>query len=252
MILDAGYYKLLVRYDPSLYPSDTVIFTWQTDSYPCPFNPSFPDYYKNFQGCSNSQSPQKGYPCKFYNQNTKQCTGCIEGYTLISGFCQIGTECPQRHYYKFGKCIKVSDLCLDFDYFTGDCVSCQDALNYDLVKGICVVKQVQCGVRQWKKDSTCFDVSQSCGSFDATNGKCLNCVSRSFQLNTDGTCTKIVIVCQPGQYIDGLECINIPVDCDDFDLAFKICRKCIIGYNLDFTGKCTRLQCPQGEFPSPT
>ena len=47
--------------------SYTPWFTFQTDSYACPYNPEFIDYYANFQGCT-VLSPIQGLPCATFDQ----------------------------------------------------------------------------------------------------------------------------------------------------------------------------------------
>jgi len=151
---------------------------------------------------------------------------------------------PRSELLQVWKLPPVNALCGNFDYFTGDCLSCADPINFDLINGACVAKNVTCGLRQWKKDSVCFDVSATCGRFDPLNGKCLDCATPFFELTADGTCVAIVVTCLPGQYVDGLACVNIPSECVDFDATVKVCKKCIRGHTTDFAGKCIRVLCP--------
>lgn len=130
---------------------------------------------------------------------------------MVNNFCVTNITCPARQYFHFGVCYNVSEKCGDFDYFTGACLSCKDNLNYNLINGTCVLKDVTCGPRQWKSNSVCYDVSSTCGNFDPATGHCLDCVSFLYKLNGDGSCTKIIVVCEPGQYVDGITCVNIPV-----------------------------------------
>ena len=80
--LPTGFYLLEHYY---IVATSTIIatpwFTFQTDSYACPYNPDFVDYYENFQGCTVSSATQ-GVPCAAFDQINKVCTACISGYVL--------------------------------------------------------------------------------------------------------------------------------------------------------------------------
>lgn len=68
-----GYYLLAVTYTTE---APFLTATWEADSYACPYDPSYTDYYSLCQGCAFSSS-QPGLPCKIFNSVTKVCYfGC--------------------------------------------------------------------------------------------------------------------------------------------------------------------------------
>lgn len=64
--LPTGFYVLEHYYVGTPPTTDTPWFTFQTDSYACPYNPDFVDYYENFQGCTVSSAIQ-GVPCAAFD-----------------------------------------------------------------------------------------------------------------------------------------------------------------------------------------
>jgi hypothetical protein len=124
----------------------TSTINFQTDPYVCPYNPDFPDFYQNFQGCIQETSAN-GLPCADYSPVLGVCTLCIPGYVLTNGTCLANTTCKDRQYYHFGNCFDVSPSCGSFDLFTGDCLNCSDTIKYSLVGKSCISKTVNCGPR---------------------------------------------------------------------------------------------------------
>lgn len=183
--------------------------TFDTDPYACPYNPSFPDVYLNFQGCTPPVS-QIGLPCLNYDSVMQICLKCIQSYNLVNGTCLANTTCPPRQYFQYGTCYNVSSTCGSFDPFTGDCYNCSDPNNFRLESGKCIQVNVTCGPQQWKSNNTCFNASSTCSTFDPSTGNCLSCISNLYQLNSNGSCTLIVVNCPQGQYAVGLSCVTIP------------------------------------------
>jgi hypothetical protein len=252
--LDPGFY-LIEHYYTGADAGLTTLkpwFTFQTDSYACPYNPDFGDYYANFQGCTVSFATE-GLPCASFDQVNKICTLCIEGYTLVNGTCWANTTCPDRKYFKFGQCLDVSPTCGDFDKFTGACLNCSDPANYENINGSCTRRSVTCAPNQYQTNYTCFNASTTCATFDPNSGKCLSCISKLYQLNTDGTCTKRVLECAEGQYSvevgEELFCVNVPQECLNFNTTTYRCLACIQGYYND-GGFCKKIVCPEGQVPS--
>lgn len=251
--LNPGYYAFEVTYNtntPQANQKNNFIgrISFQTDPYACPYNSDFGDYFSNFQGCSIASSAQ-GIPCASFNSITQTCSLCIQGYTLVNGSCYADTSCPARQYFHFGSCYNVSATCGDFNKFTGDCLSCADPANYDLVNGSCVHKTVTCAANQWQKNYVCYNASATCATFNPSTGACLTCVSNLYQLNADGTCTLIVVVCPQGQYAVGLNCVTIPAECLNFDTTLQKCLACIQGYFVQ-NGTCQKIVCPARQVPS--
>jgi hypothetical protein len=222
-----GYYALVVT--AANHPIVRVGYV--TDDYLCPYDVAFPDYYGNFQGCNKKAASDRGLPCTSFNNVTGVCSACLLGYTLVNDSCFANTSCPSRQYYHFGQCWNASDLCGSFDAFTGLCFTCADPANYDLrANGSCTHKAVTCLARQWQTNYVCYNVSATCGNFDATTGKCLTCVSDRYQLDASGNCNAIVVICPDGQYVRDLTCITIPIECLNFDKVRGVCLACLQGY----------------------
>ena len=246
--LSPGYYYLQVKFDAD--PRSQVRLIFQSDPYACFHPQAFADYYSNFPGCIHSNSPNV-YPCSVFNQVLQRCEDCVPGFILDNGRCLFNTTCPDRNWYNRGTCTPIGDNCEVFEYFTGICTKCFDELNYEIISGVCVQKQVTCGERQWKLNSVCYDVSELCGNFDPTNGWCTTCKDDTlYQLNSDGTCTLRVVTCSLNFYKDGLECIPIPATCSSFDETLKVCTICIRGYQPQ-NGACVRYSCPDRMVPHP-
>jgi hypothetical protein len=144
--------------------------------------------------------------------------------------------------------LDVSPTCGSFDAFTGLCLNCSDSAN-DLINGSCIHKAVTCAANQWQTNYTCYNASSVCATFDPNSGKCLTCLSNLYQLNSDGTCTLIIVTCPSGQYAVGLSCVTIPVECLHFDTTLGKCLSCIKGYYVQ-NGVCQRIVCPNGQVPS--
>mgnify|MGYP002143940202 CR=1 FL=1 len=149
----------------------------------------------------------------------------------------------------FRSCYNVSEACGKFDPFTGDCQTCADPANYDLVGGSCIRKSVTCGERQWQLNYACLDVSEKCATFDPASGKCLTCKDPLFEVAADGSCVPVVVNCPPGQYAVGLSCVAIPAECGRFDTARGVCVSCLQGFYVE-NGVCRRIICPRGQAPS--
>jgi hypothetical protein len=245
----AGYYLLEFQADPLFTGFVDGKITYQSDSYACPYQSGYSDYYLNFQGCVPQAVPTSGLPCASFNFVTMNCVLCVTGYTLLNGSCWANTTCPARQYFHFGSCLDVSPTCGAFDVFTGLCLNCSDSANYYLINGSCIHKAVTCAANQWQTNYTCYNASSTCATFDPNSGKCLTCLSNFYQLNSDGTCTLIVVTCPSGQYAVGLSCVTIPVECLNFDTTLGKCLSCIKGYYVQ-NGVCQRIVCPNGQVPS--
>lgn len=246
-----GFYFIDV-YKPSLSQSLNLVYTlkWKTDPYACPYLPSYPDKYQIFQGCGPVNSTgTEGLPCLVFDKNFGVCTKCLNEYTLVNGSCFANTSCPPRQYFSYGSCLKVSETCGDFDAFTGSCLNCSDPDGFVLESGSCLRKNITCASNQWKQNYTCVNASSLCSTFDPSNGRCLTCTSNLYKLNTDGTCSPIVVNCVQGQYAVGLSCITIPGECLNFDTTLGLCFTCIKGYFTQ-NGTCQRIVCPDGQVPS--
>ena len=169
-LTETGFYILLFKF-PSVFVN--VRYSYQSNNYACPYDTSFyTDRHKNFRPCKPPISPTSNLPCTIYDSISQACTRCLAPYQLSNGQCWLTQSCPSRHYIKFSQCHPVNDLCHTFDFFTGDCLTCINPSNYDLVWGMCVIKVVTCGPRQYKVNNICYDVSPLCDKFDPDTGAC--------------------------------------------------------------------------------
>lgn len=122
----------------------------------------------------------------------------LEAYNCLqfdaNGAC---TQCIPRTYLKDGDCVKVNDLCRDWNE-SGACTSCYG--GYNLQEGQCIADQSggsssgtwqassdynclawtngacsQCVYRTVLKNGVCTAVSDHCKTWDATTGDCASC-----------------------------------------------------------------------------
>ena len=133
--LTPGYYALVTTYDHDQNP---VQITFDSDSYSCPYDSTFPDTYQNFQPCTATAANQAGFPCISFDSANQVCITCFTGFALVNGSCLYNDTCPDRHYFDFGVCLPVNASCATFDIFTGYCLTC--ALNDSTIdaRGNCI------------------------------------------------------------------------------------------------------------------
>jgi hypothetical protein len=209
--MDPGYYVLYIILTTTGGKEHFARITFTSDQYVCPFSPSFPDFYQNFQPCiSNStettQSP--GFPCLNFQNSSLTCINCFYGYELVNGSCVYSDTCPDRFYFHFGICYPVSNACLTYDPFTGDCRTCVNN-GSNILNGACILPTVVCGFRQVVINNTCVDVSLTCLDFDNITGLCITCIN-GFDIQSNGSCTPTVINCLSTQYTHNGVCVDIP------------------------------------------
>lgn len=94
--LPAGFYVLTVTFVTQQNP---VRVTFDSETYTCPFDSTFLDYFKNFQPCKPALANQAGFPCIKYDHVNMQCLTCFTGYALINGSCYYNDTCPERYYF---------------------------------------------------------------------------------------------------------------------------------------------------------
>lgn len=244
--LASGFYVLVISYDTTNVNFIRATFT--SNSYACPFNPDFPDFYSNFQPCTTSSATNQqtpGFPCLNFDSVKRVCTVCASNYELKDGLCVYSTTCGPNEYFKFGNCIPVPSDCKTFDRFTGQCLTC-NVPGSRIVDGKCVVPEVVCTDRQYKVNNTCVDASALCKTFNGT-GACTSCYDK-FEVK-NGTCVPIVVICGPRQYIKDNVCVNIPEKCPNFNTTTEKCISCDRGYYVN-NGVCQKIECPPGQVPS--
>lgn len=238
----------MITYDVDAAP---LKITWGSDPYVCNYTRQYTDYFTVFEGCSlNGAVPSDGFPCLNYEPASMTCKSCAPSYYLSSeGACITNTTCPPRQYFHFGSCYQVNSLCGDYDSFTGACLSCANPNDYNLLNGSCIRKDIICGPRQYQLNNVCYNVSDSCDTFDSNNGNCLSCKNSTYFTILNGSCTEIKFSCPPGQFAVELSCLPIPAECINFDTNSKICMQCIRGYSLQ-SGTCTKITCAARYYPS--
>jgi hypothetical protein len=132
--------------------------------------------------------------------------------------------------------------CLVYNDLT-KCSQCND--TYALVNGTCTRIPLNCTGRTWY-DATnyvCAAVSDTCKDFNASNGKCISCISTEYRL-IDGVCSKIVDNCKDREYLAANgTCIAVDDLCQTFQRLGGRCTACSFGYKLDSNNKCVKIVC---------
>jgi hypothetical protein len=232
--LVAGYYAVLVHTNT---PSSVSIST-QSDPYPCPYTNDFADYFTLFTGCTRASvtSTGSGLPCITYDYNSQVCLACMNGYSVSKGSCVIATSCGPREYYHFGSCYPVSSTCDQYDPYTGNCYSCANSTQYQLINGQCVLSINYCATDFHLVNSIC--VSNFCGTFDKSSGLCLTCITAAYVLSS-GKC--LPVDCGLGAYysVKASGCVNSSTTCLNFSIIYEVCYSCISNYVL-LNGVCTQ------------
>ena len=245
--LAIGFYILVIT---SATPDQNpVIIRYDSDSYACPFDASYPDTYANMQPCNQAVANQQGFPCVNYDTVNLQCLTCFTGYDLVNGSCVYNDTCPDRFHFAFGTCLPVSDLCDTYDAFTGYCLTCKNNASTIDGFGVCKEIPVVCADRQYIVNNTCQNVSALCATWSNDTGLCTSCIS-GYTLLTNGTCTPTVIVCADNQCLVGTTCKDIPKECVSFDKVAQRCLTCIRGWWPSSLGVCQQIICPPAEVPS--
>ena len=98
-------------------------------------------------------------------------------------------------------------------------------------------------------NNLCVDVSVLCSNFDSTTGLCTSCIN-GFDLQSDGSCTPIVLNCPSTQYIQNGVCVDIPANCASFDQTLLRCSICNRGYWPSNLFVCQKTICSQRKVPS--
>jgi hypothetical protein len=134
--------------------------------------------------------------CVNFEKIGGSCINCGLGYALnqTTNVC-YPINCSQRYFAdNLGNCIKISDLCTDYKQIGGQCTGCIPGyvlVNNTCLQGLfhnpcsndsilqadgtCVQSTVKCGPFQYIINNQCFNVSDSCGTWNSSNGRCLTC-----------------------------------------------------------------------------
>lgn len=205
--------------------------TWQSDSFPCLYSPQYIDYFLIYQGCTSIKTYSAGLPCLIFDSNQMICKRCAQGYQLSQGQCLYNTSCLPRQYFRYGKCLPVNDLCGDFDYNTGDCFTCAND-SFALINGSCIQNVISCGARQILMNKTCVDVDRSCNSFNPQDGSCLSCLNSTYFTLLNGKCIIKSANCTNSQVLIDSKCLDVPLNCLQFDVVAIKCTTCSLGFLL--------------------
>ncbi len=96
--------------------------------------------------------------------------------------------------------------------------------------GECVLQKT-CKSRQILINNDCHDVSPTCGNYDRATGRCLNCVSESYELYY-GLCIPVTS-CGSRQWTDNTGiCHEVDSKCNEFNPSTGACVSCAQGYNF--------------------
>ena len=125
--------------------------------------------------------------------------------------------------------------CTNYDYTNNICVGC--ANGYVLNLGICTISN-NCGARQYSSYGVCYNVSDTCGQFDAYTGACQTCITSAYYL-ASGQC--LTINCGLNLYysVSQSACVSLPVTCANFSIATEQCSSCNAGSYL-YNGSCNQ------------
>lgn len=216
--LASGFYGIIVHTSTA---SSVTVKYW-SDTYFCPYSSSYQDYYSVFNGCSFSSTTSassSSFPCTSYDYTNNICVGCANGYVLNLGICTLSNNCGARQYSSFGVCYNVSDICGQFDAYTGACQTCITAAYY-LASGQCIA--INCGLNLYYSisQSACLSVPVNCANFSVSTEQCSSCNAGSYLYN--GSCN---------QYPNS-------ANCKLFSFTQNACITCNTGYNLQ-NGACS-------------
>lgn len=142
----------------------------------------------------------------------------MSGYSVAQGICVTNTNCAARQYYHFGNCYMVSSTCGLYDPYTGDCLSCANPSQYQLINGQCVFNNNYCSPGFRLVNSQC--ISNLCGSYSQQTGLCLTCISAAYNL-TAGVCIGVDCNSTSVYYsVKAAACVGIPTACSNFSIAY--------------------------------
>lgn len=121
-----------------------------------------------------------------------------------------------------------------------------------LISGKCY-SNFTCGARQYIEFEQCFNVSDTCATFDVFTGFCLTCIDNTYALNANGTCNKIIPTCGARQFIKNYLCVDVSPSCNTFDVNTGFCLTCVNStyFEVD-SGECVLIIhiCDNGEYYS--
>jgi hypothetical protein len=111
--------------------------------------------------------------------------------------------------------------------------------GYTIQQGSCVTS-TNCQPRQYIHFGQCYDVSSTCGQFDAYTGNCLTCNSTQYNL-INGTCVLQITACNLGYNL--LNGICVSNTCGDYNMSTGLCFNCITAAYYLTSGQCLPINC---------
>lgn len=166
--------------------------------------------------------------CDSFEKYGGKCLKCIWGYQLDAAKNQCTKiVCPTRYVPNdYGKCVKVSDLCVDFDA-RGNCLGCIPSHTLTST-GVCLQLESPspCPPRQYLGDDNfCHDVSDFCEIYDRTSGMCSQCIGGYYLMYT-GECV-MQKNCKSRQVLINNDCHDVSPTCGNYDRATGKCLNCV-------------------------
>lgn len=210
-----------------LNEDDIVLFSVQSDTYPCPFPATMTDYHHTFPACIPrvTTAANAAFPC--INVTNSTCVECYSGYVLVGSSC-VYNPCSSNQYYLNLTCVNASFTCLTFDRFTGLCLTCANG-NYTNTNGACNVNA--CPAGHTNRNNTC--VNNYCNAFVPITGVCNSCISSAFEL-IDGSCAPTRCLTANLYFSNQYQgCIPYPAFCSSIDFVTEKCKACLSPYTLN-------------------
>lgn len=174
--------------------------------------------------------------------HTDIATSVTVKYWTDTYFCPFSSS-YQDYYSVFSGCsfsstVSVSSSafpCTNYDYTNNICVGC--APGYLLSQGLCTINN-SCGARQYSSFGVCYNVSETCGQFDAYTGACQTCITTAYYLSS-GQCLPINCGINLYYSVSQSACISLPVNCANFSITTEQCSTCNAGSYL-YNGSCNQ------------
>ena len=192
----------------------------------------------------------------------EKCQSCIEGYGLISGYCQLMcldhcqscdvpcSLCESGYYLSEGKCSKCPEGCLTCSK-QNVCLSCQN--GYELKDAMCTKGCIQnclvcenpcqsCKLGYTLSSGYCINCPVGCESCASDMSKCYSCIDgytyenysckKKCKINCQ-SCDDPCTVCDPGFLSIQGDCLPCLSPCFSCIGNIDRCSSCISGFLLD-------------------
>lgn len=84
-------------------------------------------------------------------------------------------------------------------------------------------------------------MSPLCATYDPLTGDCLSCKNKD-EIVVSGACLQVtspLAGCKAREQLGYGPCLEADKNCESYNIQTGNCEKCISGWNLDYTGRCT-------------